>query len=59
MSYVDKKVISPIYFDNESLAIQAVEDGHAWGVVAMDKSFSKEFYNRIIELSSFDNLDSK
>ena len=55
----DTKIASHVclLFSNESVALKAVEDGDAWGIVRMDHSFTTSLYDRIFE--SVTNSDLK
>jgi hypothetical protein len=46
---LDSAVATPIFYPNETSALKAVEDGHAWGLVSMDHNFTKSLYSRIID----------
>ena len=39
MSFVDEKVMTPVYFDDIESAEKSVRDGETWGLVAMDGNF--------------------
>ena len=45
------------FFSNESVALKAVEDGDAWGMVRMDHTFTTSLYQRIFD--SVTNSDLK
>jgi hypothetical protein len=55
---VDRKIISPIYFGNETLAKEAVENGFAWGLVVMDKNFSQDLYHRVVGSAISSDLEN-
>ncbi len=57
MSFLDSNIAVPVYFDNETTALKAVEDGHAWGMVKLDRTFTTSLYERIFE--SVTNSDLK
>ena len=58
LSFLDSNIATPVYFNNESLALKAVEDGHAWGVVRLDHSFTASLYERIFESVTNSDLRS-
>jgi hypothetical protein len=45
-------------YSNESDALKAVEDGHAWGMVRVDHSFTTSLYKRIFESVTNSDLTS-
>jgi hypothetical protein len=58
LSFLDSNIATPVYFNNESAALQAVEDGHAWGIVRLDHDFTKSLYERIFETTTNSDLKS-
>jgi hypothetical protein len=58
LSFLDLNVASPVYFDNETAALKAVEDGHAWGMVRLDHKFTNSLYDRIFESAMNSDLVS-
>ena len=58
LSFLDSNIATPVYFNNESAALKAVEDGHAWGVVRLDEEFTKSLYERIFETTTNSDLKS-
>jgi hypothetical protein len=49
LSFIDREIARPVYYPNVESAIQAVEDGEAWGVLAMDQNFTQDLYKRIFD----------
>ena len=49
LSFLDSTIATPVYFDNESVALKSVEDGDTWGMVRLDQKFTSSLYERIFE----------
>ncbi len=45
-----------MYYPDVESAVQAVEDGDAWGVVSMEANFTQDLYQRIFESLVNDDL---
>ena len=44
-----------MYFDNETVALKAVEDGLAWGSLVVPEDFSRSFLKRLWSSFEADN----
>ena len=42
--FVMTRVIFSVFYDDKSSARQAVEDGHAWGVIHFEEDFSTNLF---------------
>ena len=49
LSFMDTDVAELVYYPTIDSAVQAVEDGEAWGVISMEKNFTRDLYQRIFE----------
>ena len=49
LSFMDTDVAELVYYPTIDSAVQAVEDGKAWGVISMEKNFTRDLYQRIFE----------
>ena len=56
LSFIDTNVADLVYFDDLSTALQSVEDGDTWGVVAMNENFTQNLYDRILDSMSNSDL---
>ena len=56
LSFLDEKLVNPEFYPTTDLAIKAVQDGHAWGVIAMDHNFTENLYGRIFESLTNEDL---
>lgn len=56
LSFLDEKLVNTEFYETRELAVQAVMDGHAWGVVAMDHNFTTNLYGRIFESLTNEDL---
>ena len=59
LSFIDTNVANLVYFDDVVKAIQSVEDGESWGVVAMNENFTQNLYDRILDSMSNSDLQVK
>ena len=46
---MDTDVAELVYYPTIDSAVQAVEDGKAWGVISMEQNFTRDLYQRIFE----------
>ena len=49
LSFMDTDVAQLVYYPTVESAVQAVEDGEAWGVISMEQNFTRDLYQRIFE----------
>ena len=49
LSFMDTDVAELVYYPTIESAVQAVEDGEAWGVISMEQNFTRDLYQRIFE----------
>ena len=52
--FVMTRVIFSVFYDDKSSARQAVEDGHAWGVIHFEEDFSTNLFKVCVPSGSSD-----
>ena len=56
LSFLDQDLVRTEFYETPELAVRAVEDGLAWGVIAMDHNFTTNLYGRIFESLTNEDL---